>query len=481
MRTAVLVFALATLLAGCLAPSGADGLLSTPPAPPAAFAAPVPLPQVSGAADPVLATAPDGTLWIAAIGGTSDAPNVATSSAWVWRSRDAGATWDVVRGPVRERPMPDGTRRPFGNHDMDLVVAPDGWVVHAGWWTPRSPLIAPEGVPGAVDSPIVTPGNYVVEASGDGGETWQSWSVPALDGLVLSDAPRLAAAGDGRVWLAYAVLRPSPDFEEFASGSDGTDPRFEIHVVAGEGHGASWGAPVVAIPLETNHNYVKGRLVVLPDGRIVIPYGDSEYQTGAAPERPPSEVRLAVSDDGGATWASKRVVEVAAGFSHLVPVQAAADASGRLVVAWGAWVENRIVVHASESVDGGESWSAPVALNGAGTGFAPDVAAGPSGEFVVAWYGSDVSGEPEDAPDDAEWHVHVARRAAEGAWTVTRTTEAPVKSGPICSKGPTCRALGQFDWLGAGVLADGRAGVAFTVDEPDEARRRVTFVAETLF
>jgi len=73
-------------------------------------------------------------------------------------------------------------------------------------------------------------------------------------------------------------------------------------------------------------------------------------------------------------------------------VRLAADAAGRLVIVWEDATAVRRRVLARYSLDGGRTLSPPQALSQAIKAYAPDVAAAPNGEFVVAWHEEEFPG-----------------------------------------------------------------------------------------
>ena len=93
---------------------------------------------------------------------------------------------------------------------------------------------------------------------------------------------------------------------------------------------------------------------------------------------------FAAGGDGGRFGSPVRL-NTAAGY---IPdqVRLASDPSGRVAIVWEEATAVRRRVMLRYSIDGGRTLSAPQALSQALKAYAPDVAVGPSGEFVVAWH-----------------------------------------------------------------------------------------------
>jgi hypothetical protein len=93
---------------------------------------------------------------------------------------------------------------------------------------------------------------------------------------------------------------------------------------------------------------------------------------------------FAAGADGGRFAAPVRL-NTAAGY---IPdqVRLAADPAGRVVIVWEEATAVRRRVMLRYSIDRGRTLSAPQAVSQALKAYAPDVAVGPGGEFVVAWH-----------------------------------------------------------------------------------------------
>lgn len=451
-------------LAGCLTtsePLGGQGLL--PGGLPLRFLDAVAMDQPTGGAEPNIAVLGDGTLFIAAVAGSQERPNALEGAAWLWRSADAGATWETLRAPARDTPLGTlpMTRRPFGSSDADVVTSPDGWVYYTDWWNWGAPVA---GTPRY--------GSYLVERSSDGGATWESSPVTTLDSLGGIDRQWLVAGEGGFVGLFYAYFHGAQNALRRAGDPFGrADTVMSLQAVFSRDHGASWGEPVTVVPPISGHAYQIAHPLPLPDGTLVLPYGDV---LDTSVERDdfanPAVVRVMVSEDGGATWERRTVAAVPEGFDNLWAVQGAADATGigpeergHPYVAWAARTGANMTVFVSRSGNDGVTWSEPLPLRAAGLNFLPWLAARGDGTLAVGWYGGDATGKPEEAPEDAAWYAYVAESRDGGrTFEVAKVSEEPVKTGPLCPKGAACSGNRELlDYVSLAYGPDGRLHYAF--------------------
>lgn len=394
------------------APAAQANATAAPPAPleRVPFGLPVDLPLAGGigGGEPNIAALPDGTLFVTAPTGLQMQPNAVNGAAYLWRSRDGGATWETLREP-RGSPVGFGA---FCSCDADVVTSPDGWVYYSDWWN----------------------GGYLVEASDDGGDTWSPMPFTTREAAVLINVDRqwLVAGDDGLVGLFYAhfsavdVPVPLP-VADLATG---------IHAVFSRDHGATWGEPVVVLDPEAGHAFQIAHPRIMPDGTMVMPYGYVDIGDGGF-WRDESMVKLAVSTDG-ASWEHVDVAEVPEGFDNLWAVQADVDASGAIHVAWSARVDDDIMATwVATSRDAGATWTEPLALRAEGLNFLPWVAAFGGGTVAVGWYGGNATGDPTEADD--EWFAYVAESHDGGnTFVVHRVSDEPVKVGSLCPKGASC-------------------------------------------
>lgn len=451
---------LVSLLAGCATVPGTPA-----PGPDAlagdalAFLPALAMAQPTSGAEPNLAVAADGTLFITAVAGSQERPNAAEGAAWLWRSKDAGATWETLREPQRDTPLGSlpMTRRPFGSSDADVVASADGWVYYSDWWN--------WGIP-VTGTPVPRAGNYLVERSSDGGDTWEGATLTIPDPTDVDRQWLLAGEGGevGLFWSYFHTVESAPARAGVGEGAQ------SLKAVFSRDHGATWetDAAVTVVPPQDGHGYQIAHPTALPDGTMVMPYGDVASPDDGSDTfwTDPSEVRVAVSDDGGATWSSRLVAAVPGGFDNLWAVQGAADDAGALHVAWAARTNETMTLFYATSADAGLTWSVPEPIRAEGLNFLPWVAARGAGQVAVGWYGSgdaDATGDPVEAAADAAWFAYAAERASDGAaWTVTRVSDDPVKTGPVCPRGAACTADRELlDYVSLDYDLDGRLHFAF--------------------
>ncbi|HEX2021303.1 MAG TPA: sialidase family protein [Candidatus Thermoplasmatota archaeon] len=469
MRALLALLLAGLTLAGCVSPAADVDPASDGGLLPEGFAPPVAMTQPTGGAEPNVAVAPDGTLWITAVAGSQERPNHEQGAAWLWRSTDDGATWETLRAPQRDTPLGSvpGTRRPFGSSDADVVASADGWIYYSDWWNWGSPVCPPVGgglVP-LPASPCSRYGSYLVERSSDGGNTWESASVTTLDSVGGMDRQWLVAGPDGFVGLFYAYFH-GPNPARAQGAADDLEGRSSIQAVYSRDHGATWTEPATVVetaPGESAFNQI-GHPRVSPDGTLWMPHAWTKITDDYWHD--PSEVRVAVSSDMGATWEVRKVADVPEGFDNLWAVQGDVDARGVMHVAWGARTgENMTVFHAM-SADDGATWSEPIALSAGGLHFLPWVAATGDGDVAVAFYGSNATGVPDEAPEETEWFAWVARRQGDnGTFVLEKAQADPVKVGPMCPRGGDCQpALRDLlDYPSVAFGPDGALHVAYAV------------------
>ncbi|MFA5860894.1 MAG: sialidase family protein, partial [Candidatus Thermoplasmatota archaeon] len=415
--------------------------------------------QPTAGAEPNIAIAKDGTIFITAVAGSQEKPNALQGAAWLWRSKDHGATWDTLRSPQRDTPLGSlpMTRRPFGSSDADVVTSTDGWVYYSDWWIARGPIVAPVGLP-------ISPGNYLVERSNDAGATWQSAPITTIDAATSVDRQWLVAGDNGTLGLFYAYFHPVQNVVRNAgdpfSRADGI---MSIEAVWSHDHGASWSNPTVVVPPQSMADYQIAHPRFLGNHTFVMPLGWTDDSYGTDAWKDPAQVRLYVTRDDGASWLGSKVADVPQGFDNLWAVQGAADETGRVSVAWAARTNATMTVFLSESTDLGRSWTMPLALRNEGLNFLPWVAARGDGELAVAWYGGDSTGEPMKADAKAAWYPYVAHRPAAGQpFSLTTMSVSPIKTGPLCPKGAACGSDREIlDYLSIAFDADGDLHAAF--------------------
>lgn len=444
---------------GATATSNTTGNASLPSAIPLVpptripFAEPVALPMTDGygGGEPNIAALPDGTLFV--VSPTGGAETGATQGGgYLWRSQDRGETWEMLRGPTGSAPI--GV---FCSCDSDVVTSPDGWVYYTDWWI----------------SAFFGPGNYLVERSSDGGDTWDAAPITTREALANSvDRQWLVAGPDGFVALFYSYYGISTPFVGVSPPVDLplADARPGVHVVVSHDHGETWSDPRIVVD---GGDWQIAHARLTPDGTLVMPYGLVDTQDSFW--RDPSTVMLAISKDEGVSWEHVEVAQVPEGFDNLWAVQADVDQSGAIHVAWAARVDDDIMAtYVATSRDGGATWTEPLALRAEGLNFLPWVTTFGNSTVAVGWYGGNATGDPTEA-DDA-WYAYVAESADGGdTYVVHRVTETPVKAdGSLCPKGAACQGDRELlDYAGMVYDADGLLHYAFARSEDGTAMTMV--------
>lgn len=451
----LIVVLLAAGLAGCIGDEGGEPAVETqqavgelPLAP--SFGTPLALPQDKSAAEPNIAVLDDDTLFVTAPVGDAERPNVYEGAAWLWRSTDGADTWEVLRDPwVRESDgIPDDVPfdGAFCSCDADVVTSPDGWVYYTDWWI----------------AGFLGPGNYLVEASPDGGETWQKAPVTIPHpGSV--DRQWLIAGEDGFVGLFYSyfgTVPVNPDTVETPYNGGA------IQAVFSYDHGQTWSQPVDVVAAGSfDEGFQIAHPRITPDGTLVMPYGYVEAEEDFFTD--PSEVRLALSEDQGANWEQVTVADVPEGFDNLWAVQGAVDDAGTVHVAWAARTGETVTLFHAESSEGVRNWSQPEAIRAEGVNVLPWVTARGEGQVAIGWYGGNATGDPTEAGEDAQWYAYVAERhGADASFGVDRVSDEPVKVGPMCPRGASCSEDRELlDYVSLAYTPDGQLHYSFARSE----------------
>lgn len=453
-----LLLAVVVVAAGCVAPDAG------PVVPGATLDAPgAVVRHTSSALLPPDASAPVVTARLVDTGFLSTEPTVGVTSSGVLftvaggpaigRSRDGGATWEVVGDPVT------GPKRSF-----------DPWVLV----DPRTDRV--------FNGPLYVVCSWM-EWSDDDGETWAFNPVagcgfPGHDYQKISTGPAPEGVQtdgyDGVVYYVYSGSAVDAGDAELKGGTHvsrsldgGRTFGLSAHVHAVDACGGGFGAPIS----------------VAPDG---VAYSTRPRCDGAD---------VARSRDAGLTWESVGAVSYPE-IPNLPHADAniAIDELGRLLMTTVGGDGIRFAT----SVDEGSTWSdnrrlAPPGVLSAAFGVN---AAGAAGRFAVAYLGTDSdpatwpSVDPSDAPDDVVWHLYLATTedafAADPVWTTTRLTpeDDPVQRGCIWLKGFTtgetpCRNLGDFISI---ATLDGRVFVSYTdgcdrCESADTSRERDVRIA----
>ncbi len=192
------------------------------------------------------------------------------------------------------------------------------------------------------------------------------------------------------------------------------------------------------------------------------------YQSFVAPATDPgpaggpyNRAFLAVSRDGGHTWADKPIpcsANWGGSLNHQFP-NVSVSPSGRL---WYTASNDRKIFVAT-SADKGNTWVCSGAVTTVVRAVMPWIVAGSAGEDLV-YYGT-----PDPAGATQEWYVYFAQNLSTtrpSAFTSTRLM--PVHLGQVCEGGVGCTGGRQLlDDFGVDTDQQGYAHIAYSHDAPD--------------
>jgi hypothetical protein len=385
-------------------------------------------------AEPVIAAARDGTLYVEGVGVGPDPRLGDVIQNKVSRSTDDGRTWSDVTPPAL-------------------------------------------GEDGSLDGFMTVGNGDSVYASNAAGTTFQLFrSDDKAATWTLLDVPRLplsihrhwyVASGPSTLFVVLEALPPAY-WAYFASGRDppaqpDDAPNQGLWFLRSDDKGATWTVPQ---QIDTIPNFGgQGELVASPDGRsLYVP----RYDEGDGFEKTYANGTwyLLSSHDGGSTWKRSPMVRLTGSLSTTIPPLALDDA-GRLFFAWSQQVENTSRIQYTFSRDQGASWATPRALPGdAGTDAMVWARARGDGNLSLLWYRADVYGQASKV--NASWFVEYAEISAADTDAPSvveqRVTPDEVHHGNICARATSCgpdedRSLLDYPWMD--FTSDGRAHLVF--------------------
>lgn len=461
LRAPALVLALlASALAGCAAPPPAASpvaqqdlaALPRPDLLDPVFLAPVELGIVESGAEPSVAVAPDGTVYV-------------TTPLALWRSDDGGRTYQALGTPACPGGVPVcpgfETAEPGmqGGGDAALAVTSDGRVHWLGLFAPDAPI--------------------PYQVSADRGVTWskpldlaygnstdREWIVVNATGTLFAQ------------WRDFGNTSECPDAGPLGLGGGACSPPSGVLLRRSLDGGQTWEAPVRA----TDDNR-QGPVAPDPGSSwMYLPVFDG----------PNGTVDVARSSDGGLTWADVHAVEVPQR-PFIFPI-AAVDDAGTVYLVYatgppgptgtGEPLDRNLAipsVYLATSRDHGATWSVPRLLSTEGVpAVMPWIVAGAPGRVAVAWYEAEQSWPSGRLPN--VWRVVAALSTTadqpEGAFKSVVVTPEPIHVGGLCADGGACtlsagdRSL--LDFFELRLMPDGSPVLAFAAD--GDARRLTTKV-----
>ncbi len=186
--------------------------------------------------------------------------------------------------------------------------------------------------------------------SRDGGVTWTEGVVPGLSRasggpFERTSDPWVAFGLGGRVYFASIVF-------------DETRPNNGIAVSASSDGGASWGAPVFVH--ENFDRDFDDKEAIIVDNAPDSPYRGRVYVVWDTVVSASSQVvRVASSDDGGATWSEPIAVSADGQNVGVLPL---VGPRGVLHLLWMSFHDRVSEIRTARSTDGGVSWTEPITL-----------------------------------------------------------------------------------------------------------------------
>ncbi|MEV8252506.1 putative Ig domain-containing protein [Rhodoglobus sp. NPDC076762] len=325
-----------------------------------------------------IAVAPDNTL-VAVWSHNGGSGSVIRSRA----STDRGVTWAA---PV------DLTVAGQSPNTAEVVASPDGsftavWRVSitgdrivqsststdggTTWSAPTN--LSSAGLDASGHKIVAAPdGSRTVVWSGSNGTGADLLSASSDDGGVTWTAPvTLSAAGD---WSRLADLAVGPNNELTAVWSRHDGMTNAVRTSTSVDGGATW---LPAVALSTAGVTTDAPEVAVGLSGVITAIWTSNNTADAI-------VRARTSTDNGATWSAIIDISPAGAISRHTAIGVGPD--GTVVAVWVKRVGANSAVEATSSVDGGLSWTAPVALSPSGTqANSPRITAAFDNSFSVIW------------------------------------------------------------------------------------------------
>ena len=400
---------------------------------------------------------------------------------------------------------------PYGGGEPGIAASPDGTLFVTFYGCDKAPdLLDAKAPPFPAQATSAYPCNHPPTfASTDDGQSWKRLNRDGdgrlADGPASGSDPDVATDASGRAYLST-----------FGGG---------IHVYTTDDGGQTWtdrgdastgggdrpwivGGPAGTAILEWNREaglavrvtrdgaqtwgdvsyvgpqaHIAGRPAFYESrGVIYVPFV-ADPKNASITDPATLTVKVGRSDDGGATWTAR---DVATFTSSALPIIAlptlAVDPDGRVFVAWSeettdatgtASLGARVLL--ATSADRGETWSPPVQVGKSQTAIWPIALAPHAGHAMVAYYASDMMGDPSYV---GRWRLEVASVDDVGSAEpklAYEVVDPDVHAGGICMRGAVCFATGS-DWslrdtYAATLMRDGRIAIAYPADAVQNAKR----------
>lgn len=469
-------FALAAAGLALAGPAGVSLAATSRPAPSKAFTGGAPLPPAPGLGlsrnqdgEPGIAADGGGTIWVGsdiapyAKNDPRAQPTGVFSGEDIWKSTNGGKTYTWVADPFATG---SSSNSGLAGEDSDITAAQVKNT--AGYYN--------------VYAVSLWIGSTSLAFSQDGGKTW---TVDPLAGIPAEDRPWVAASGACHVYVAYHQL---PTFSPMVntydlcnlanSGiSETLNPVSSTQIfLAGTAPGLSNAFGKIEVDNSPSSPYRGNIYVPMMNCYLTQPtdYVANAESSAGCPGK--TQVTIAVSTDGGATFNDYQVAIGDNGEIPVWPDTVATDAAGNVYLAWS----DNHNVFLNVSHDGGKTWSATKRVNAAPslTGVYPTVAAGRAGRVDVSWYGTTRAGDSNDAtvmgtPNSAgaaPWAVYVAESVNGGRSFVQAQATGVIHTGELCTQGDACPSNGSrnlLDDFGSTISpTTGLLAIAYTSDQP---------------
>lgn len=300
--------------------------------------------------------------------------------------------------------------------------------------------------------------DILISRSTDAGASWSKPSALNTNAAVDSGhdfRPHLASDGSGR----WVVVWESEETLGLTVGPDA-----DIFVSRSVDDGTTWTAPVALDSAARTDLGDDGRPQVVTDGKgtWLVAWHDEDPMGG--PSGKDADLLVARSKDGGASWSAAVPLNSDAGGDTRADgfPRLSTDGQGRWVAVWaaedlpGGPLGNDSDILVARSADGGATWTAPAPLNtnaGRDVGFDmyPRVATDGKGSWVVVWQSYDsLAGR---IGEDAD--ILVARSTDEGiTWTSPAPLNAEATSDADYDLDATLATDGVGHWVAGWVFDD---------------------------
>ena len=382
---------------------------------------------------PSIALSSSGTILVAWAGESAD-PLRNDQDIYVARSTDEGATWNapasVTTGPAAQASAfwPSLAAGPNGSlliawsdyRDGPMHVFAARSLDDGITWTDPNVRVSPSTPNQEYPWAIVTESGFGVGWIDNRNGSLDVYYARSADGATWTEAPVVTVGGPMRYELRIAADGPRvyAVWQEDRSGFG----LWEVHLARSDDGGGTW-SPAVRLPDgppsradQTNPSIQVGR-----NGAAYALWMDHRDRGSIDYPLPPGDVYFSRSTDGGATWLSPSV-RVSPSGAEGTPAVLRIAPNGNLHAVWQD-LQRRLV--SSRSMDEGSTWTTPISIcsdPSIENQIEPDLAIDAQGRLVLVWRGyapPDFSGYLSRSIDGgASWSAPVAIPALGHSFTV---------------------------------------------------------------